>query len=231
MSRLGLGLLGRPQSLPPNPGNVVALFDPLVGVTSSGGLVDSWSARFGVGVVGAAGASRPTQGSDFLDFDGVDDALSGAALAVGGLSAATFAFWIRPASAAASVPVEQNAYPNGVLSFLNPGFADFYPGSEVARTTGPLAVGSWSFLAMRFDGSAGAGLKTRIFAGAAPGSVADVTAFSNTTLTTIPASSGSFVIGGRSTVFFGGQIGIVAAYNIPLNLPQIQALAAYRVPA
>lgn len=234
MSRLGLGLLSRPpQSPPPSPGNVVALFDPLFGVTSSGGAVDSWTARFGSSVLTAAGGARPALGADYLSFDGIDDALVGAALALGGLSGATLGFWARqdgPISTA--VVAETGDFPTGLLSITTAPFLDSYAGAaQVVRSTSPLVAATWAFSALTFDGSLGAGLKCKVFAGGTPGAVANVTAFDNTIITALPVPTGSTRIGGRSTVFFGGRIGVVAVYNTPLTLPQLQALAAYRIPA
>lgn len=234
MNRLGLGLLARPQIQPPPlPGNVVALFDPLFGIASSGGVVDSWTARFGTGLLTAAGGVRPALGADYLEFDGIDDVLSGAALALGGLAGATLGFWLRQTGPLANaVPVETSDFPTGLLVVSGASFVDCFSGSaQVARSTGPVTANSWTFFALTFDGAAGAGLKTKLFAGATPGAVANVTSFDNTANTTLPAPTGNTRIGGRSTVFFPGRIGIVAAYNTPLSLPQIQALAAYRIPA
>jgi hypothetical protein len=129
------------------------------------------------------------------------------------------------------VPVEQNSYPAGILTTVNATFIDADPDLAVVRTTGPAPADTWSFLAMVFDGSLAAGQKTKLFTGTTPAAIANTTAFDNTTVTAIGAAVGSFVMGGRAGVPFKGRIGLVAAYNTPLTLPQIQALAAYRVPA
>ena len=230
-SVLGNGALASGQ--PPAQSSILQLWDPAHGIASSGGFVDSWTALRGGGVISAAGAARPAVGVGCVTFDGVDDALTAAALATSGLAGATLAYWLRQNSPlAAQNPIITADFPTGFLSRSNATFVDGFSGGAVtARATIPVTADAWTFVAQTFDGSLALGQKTKIWMGNSPAAIVNRTSFDDTAIAAFPAAVGTFRVGGFTAAWLTGSIALLAVYTAPLTLAQLQQLAAYRVPS
>ena len=240
MSRLGLGILAAPAK-PPAFASMILWLDPEVGVTESGGFVDSWASRVGSAVFSAVGAARPAYNGSYLDFDGVDDFLSRAADANSHPVNApifTWAGWTRRATSNleviySSVPLFTASGGIFVQDSANVS-RQYYPNVSGNWTLGsPLPLGSWVFRAAAYDSSLPLGSRMTVYEGATPSTVALVAPGLDTSVGPAGPAAGTSCVGRDADLgrYFGGDVATMGVWSgTSLTLPQAAAFAALSAP-
>jgi hypothetical protein len=236
MNKLGLGLLGKPMQ-PPRFGNLTLWLDPGVGIAATGGNIDSWTSRVGSGVLAQVGAARPMiDGSGrYIILSGTQTLTAAAAAANYPVAAAkiTVCGWQYLTSAVNN----QQLYVSGANNLVLQSQNDFAPLEAAAFVGGLGAVANsgsvqtlnaWAFVAYTFDGTLGAGSKSKLYYGLTPGGVAASGLFSDgVTASATPAASGNTTIGTN----VNGKFGSLYVHSTVLTLAELQQLAALKVPS
>ena len=222
-------------ALPPQYQSLITWLDPSVGISSSGGLVDSWTSRVGTATYTAAGVLRPTLGNGYLEFDGVDDYMFRTADAQchpGGATACTVGMWIWYDALSASIVNGFNtATDSSTVSASATNSTIRY--SEIAGkvaiihpTTTP--TGQWVFRALTYST---AGLK-QYFATKASTMLELTTTLAYNGV--VNAAAGESRVGSYSAAFpryLDGRIGSIYVYSgVALDVADMQTLVNFEIP-
>lgn len=227
--------------LPPQASALSLWLDPDVGITQSGGFVDSWASRVGSAVFTATTTTRPTANAGYVAFDGTDDYMTRTADAQSHpASVATFTWGAWVWSNAAALQVIYSSVPfftgsGGILVQNGATSYQYYANASGSwnRTVAP-ASGSWVFRAMVYDSSLALGARLAVYEGASPTAVALVAPAAETSVGNTGAAAGTSDIGRDAGLgrFFGGRVASMYLYpSVKLSLAELQALAAVKVPS
>lgn len=227
---------------PPQASALSLWLDPDVGITQSGGFVDSWASRVGSATFTGTTTTRPAYTPGYLTFDGTDDFLSRTADAQSHpASVATFTWggWTwRTASALSviysSVPLFTGS--GGILVQDNAGVSRQYYANSAGNWTinAFLATGAWVFRAIVYDSALALGSRLAVYEGTSPSAVALVTPGTETSVGNTGAAAGTSDIGRDAGLgrFFGGRVASMYLYpSVKLTLAELQALASVKVPS
>lgn len=239
---IGVGLpFGVMRRLPPQVSALSLWLDPRIGVTHSGGFVDSWASRVGTATFTGTTTTRPAyNAAGSVDFDGVDDFLTRTADAQSHPSSVatfTWAGWTYRMAAAlavvySSVPLFTGS--GGILVQDGASSHQYYANSagswnRAVATT----AGTWVFQAIVYDSALALGSRLAVYEGTSPGAVALVAPTTDASVGNTGAAAASSDIGRDAGLgrFFGGRVASMYLYpSVKLTLQELQTLAAVQVP-
>lgn len=230
-----------PAPNPPRLGSMPLWLDPTQGIASTGGVVDSWTSRVGSAVFNASGSARPTLGAGYIEFDGVDDKLSRSATSEShpaSATKATLAMWMRrDTNGTLHVWYSSVSYFIGDAGFMvqdnaNASRQYYMSGGTNEAFASALAIGTWWFRAIVFDGSQPAGSRITIYEGQDANSVAVASGVESGTNAAFGVAAGESTIGADGSLgrFADGRVSHIGMWNVPLTLAEARAFAALTQP-